>query len=203
MHKTIALASGLLAATAAFTQPVPEIEWQQCLGGSGFEDTFSAAQTADGGYIIAGSTDSNNGQVTDFHGGASDFWVVKLDGGGNLQWQKALGGSATDNVGEIQQTTDGGYTVAGTTSSNNGDVSGNHGSFDYWVVKLDPLGTIQWQRTYGGGSSDACWDVQQTTDGGYVLAGNASSTDGGRVFGLAKVTRRFGERYRVFDRSDE
>jgi len=178
MIKFSALLVTLFLTHLISAQTTPEIEWQKCLGGSGFEDVFSSAQTADGGIIIAGATDSNNGQVTGFQGGASDFWVVKLDAAGNLQWQRTLGGSATDNIGEVQQTSDGGYIVAGSTSSNDGDVTGNNGNFDCWAVKLDAQGATEWQRTYGGSSNDGCWAVVVTLDGGYVLAGYTNSTDG-------------------------
>jgi hypothetical protein len=178
MTKFPALLAALSLPLLVSAQITPEIEWQRCLGGSGFEDIFSSAQTTDGGFIIAGTTDSNNGQVTGFQGGARDFWVVKLDASGNLQWQRTLGGSATDNIGEVQQTSDGGYIVAGSTSSNDGDVTGNNGNFDCWAVKLDAQGATEWQRTYGGSSSDVCWAVVVTLDGGYVLAGSTNSTDG-------------------------
>jgi len=131
-------------------------------------------QTNDGGYIVAGST---AGDVIGFHGGADDIWVVKLDAIGGTEWQKALGGNGSDVVGEIQQTTDGGYILVGTTSSNNGDISGNHGSADCWVVKLDALGVIEWQHALGGSAADGAYAVEEAQDGGFVLAGVSSSTD--------------------------
>ncbi|MFA5620118.1 MAG: T9SS type A sorting domain-containing protein [Weeksellaceae bacterium] len=107
------------------------------MGGSGFDWATSIQQTTDGGYIVAGYSDSNDGDVTGNHGWL-DYWVVKLDSTGNIQWQKSLGGSNNDFAYSIQQTTDGGYVVAGYSDSNDGDVSGNHGNSDYWIVKLGP-----------------------------------------------------------------
>ena len=153
--------------------------WQKCLGGSSDDEAHSIQQTAEGGYIVAGLTRSNNGNVSGNHGGLSDMWVVKLDASGNLVWQRCLGGSAEDVARSIQQTKDGGYIVAGYTRSKDGDVrSRNHGGGDWWVVKLDPSGNIVWERCLGGSRDDLAWSIQQTSDGGYVIAGNTQSSDG-------------------------
>jgi hypothetical protein len=155
------------------------IVWQKCLGGSSFDEAHSIQQTADGGYIAAGYTWSNNGNVSGNHGVAYDYWVVKLDGLGNIVWQKCLGGNSYDWAESIQQTTDGGFIVAGRTySSLTGDVGSNHGDWDYWIVKLDGLGNIIWQKCLGGSSTDYAYSVQQTADGGYIVAGYTSSNDG-------------------------
>jgi hypothetical protein len=153
------------------------IQWQKCLGGTGDDYAYSIQQTTDGGYVVAGWTASNDGDVSGYHGGW-DYWVVKLDASGNIQWQKCLGGTSNDEANSIQQTTDGGYVVAGRTESNNGDVSGNHGGRDYWVVKLNASGNIQWQKCLGGTSGETAYSIQQTTDGGYVVAGQTLSNDG-------------------------
>ena len=147
-----------------------DIQWQKVLGGTG-EDRATAVQTtSDGGYVIAGYSDSSNGDITGNHG-AFDCWIVKLSSSGAIQWQKALGGGSDDRANAIQLTTDGGYIVAGSTSSNNGDVTGNHGTNDAWIVKLDSNGAIQWQKALGGNGSDHAKSVQRTKDGGYILAG--------------------------------
>jgi pimeloyl-ACP methyl ester carboxylesterase len=152
-------------------------EWQKTLGGNTFDEANSVQQTSDGGYVIAGYAQSNDGNVNGNHGG-SDLWVVKLNSGGDMLWQKCLGGSDNDVAASIQQTTDDGYIIAGFTRSNNGDVSLNQGSDDYWVVKIDSEGTIQWQRCLGGSSADYANSVRQTSDGGYVVAGYSYSNDG-------------------------
>lgn len=153
------------------------ILWQRCLGGSSIDWPYSIQQTADGGYIVAGYTESNDGDVSGNHGG-KDAWVVKLDGSGNKVWQRCLGGSGTDMAYSIQQTADGGYIVAGGTDSNNGDVSGNHGGADAWVVKLDGAGNKVWQRCFGGSDVDIAFSIRQTTDGGYIFAGGTNSNNG-------------------------
>jgi hypothetical protein len=153
------------------------LQWQKNYGGSSFDDALSIRQTTDGGYIVAGDTESNDGDVTGSHGGY-DVWLVKLDSTGNLQWQKCLGGSTDDTAASIQQTSDGGYIVGGSTLSNNGDVTGNHGNWDYWIVKLNDTAGIQWQKCLGGAGQDIGYSIQETTDSGYVVAGFTRSTDG-------------------------
>src|ERR1044071_7125627 len=165
----------LLACSFIYAQPT--IQWQKCLGGTAEDYSRSCQQTTDGGYISAGYTRSNNGDVTGFHG-VNDCWIVKLDGGGILQWEKALGGTGRDEAYSIEQTSDGGYILAGLTESNDGDVTGNHGLLDCWVVKLDGSGNIQWQKCYGGTDYESAQYIQQTSDGGYVFAGYTQSNNG-------------------------
>ncbi|MDN7025301.1 T9SS C-terminal target domain-containing protein [Methanoculleus sp. FWC-SCC1] len=151
--------------------------WQSCLGGSGIDAGASIQETADGGYIVAGGTFSNNGDVSGNHGGA-DAWVVKMDGRGRLLWQRCLGGSEDDYAAAVAETADGGYIVTGTTGSSDGDITGNHGSDDLWVVKLDADGDLLWQRCLGGSGDDRGWSICRTTDGGYLVGGWTASADG-------------------------
>jgi hypothetical protein len=153
------------------------IQWQKCLGGSGDDRATDIQQTLDGGYIVAGQSNSNDGDVSGNHG-SSDFWIVKLDGNGNIEWQRSLGGAGFDAAQAIQQTPDEGYIVAGTSDSNDGDVTGNNGGMDYWIVKLDDTGTIQWQNSWGGTGNDNPSAILQTSDGAYVVVGATESNDG-------------------------
>ena len=153
------------------------IEWQKSLGGSSFDAGSSIQLTSDGGYIIAGSSSSNDGDVSGNHN-SQDCWVVKLSSIGAIEWQKSLGGSSADQAGFIQQTSDGGYVFAGWSLSNDGDVTGNQGYYDYWVVKLSNIGTIEWQKSLGGSYNDLPSAIQQTNDGGFMLAGTSLSNDG-------------------------
>jgi hypothetical protein len=94
-------------------------------------------QTKDGGYIVGGNSESNNGDVTGMHDVTyGDFWIIKLDSKGNLEWEKALGGTDYDQANSIRQTSDGGYIAAGFSRSNNGDVTNAHGNYDAWITKL-------------------------------------------------------------------
>ncbi len=154
-----------------------EIQWQKCLGGSNGEIAHSIILTNDEGYMVVGQSNSNDGDVSDNHG-EFDAWIVKLSSLGEIQWQKSLGGSERDIGYSIIQTLDEGYIMGGITESNDGDVSGNHGFYDVWVVKLTINGEIEWQKCLGGTEWEDAYTVLQTTDGGYILAGDTISTDG-------------------------
>ena len=155
--------------------------WNRTIGGNGQETALSAQQTADGGYILAGESSSNqSGDVGSTHG-SGDCWVVKLDGVGQIAWNATLGGSAYDSFSAVQQTSDGGYIVAGKTWSNDGDVGPNHGDCDAWVVKLDGTGRIAWNATLGGAGHDEAYDVQPAGDGGYIVAGSTDSDQSGDI----------------------
>ena len=175
MNKIILTLLCFFLTSKLFAQPI--IEWQKCLGGSQADGSNSIQQTTDGGYIVGGYTDSNDGDVTNLHV-PSDYWIVKLDNVGSIEWQKCLGGSNDDYANSIQQTIDSGYIVAGISKSNDGDVSGNHGLGDYWIVKLDNAGNIQWQKCLGGSNEDYAYAIQQTFDSGYIVTGYTTSTDG-------------------------
>lgn len=112
------------------------LQWQKTFGGWSIDIAYTIQKTIDGGYILVGSSSSDNGDITGSHGDYGDAWVIKISSTGLLQWQKALGGTSRDDGYTIQQTSDGGYIMVGSTFSNNGDVSGNHGNCDAWLVKL-------------------------------------------------------------------
>jgi PKD repeat protein len=154
------------------------IEWQNTIGGSSGDYLRSIQQTTDGGYILGGYSNSGiSGDKTEANQGSFDYWVIKLAATGAIEWQNTIGGSSNDYLQSIQQTTDGGYILGGYTASGiSGDkTEANQGSFDYWVVKLAATGNIQWQNTIGGSSVDYLSDIQQTTDGGYILGGYSQS----------------------------
>ena len=161
-------------------------EWQKYYGGTSNDTAEEIQQTTDGGFIVVGTTDSSNTDVTQ-NNGSSDYWVLKLNNLGELQWQKALGGSNFDYGKSVQQTTDGGYIVCGYVVSTDGLVTGNHGDADYWVVRLDNLGSVLWQKTLGGIGTDWGQSIQQASDGGYIVAGTTGSWDG-------DVTMQYGDR---------
>lgn len=153
------------------------LDWQKSLGGSHSELAWSIQQTLDGGYIVSGGSRSNNGDVSGNHGD-QDQWIVKLTETGSIEWQKSFGGTLSDFANSIQQTTDGGYIIAGYSRSNDGDVTGNHGSLDYWIVKINESGTLEWQKSLGGSDFDTAESIKQTLDGGYIVAGYSNSNDG-------------------------
>lgn len=153
------------------------LEWQKSIGGSDTDMAFSVAETADNGYIIAGYSSSTDGDVSGLQGGW-DYWVVKLNTSGDILWESTLGGSMLDKANAVFATNDGGCVVTGYTTSTNGDVTGNNGGTDVWVVKLDANGSMTWQKTLGGTNNDAGYSIQQTSDNGYIVLGETSSSDG-------------------------
>lgn len=173
------------------------IQWQRSFGGSNSDHALSVTPTRDGGYAVAGRTGSTDGDIFGHHG-FLDCWILKLDSAGNVEWKKPYGGSDLDQAYAIHQTTDDGYIMAGLTYSNNWDVTGHHGEGDFWVVKLNENGIIQWQKALGGSERDFCYDIKETNDGGYIATGYTESSDGdvtawfgGRELGLAKNNRRY------------
>lgn len=153
------------------------IEWEINVGGSENDYVKFIQQTNEGGYIVVGSSISTDGDVSNNHGNF-DYWIVSLDQNGNIVWEKSIGGTGFDSPKYVEQTSDGGYIVCGDSKSNDGDVGGNNGSYDYWVVKLDAEGEILWEKNYGGSNGDYAWSVRQTIDGGYIVSGYSASSDG-------------------------
>lgn len=162
--------------------------WQRTIGGSGQEKLLSIAQTIDGGYILGGTSSSNKTEpdekgVEDKYGksensrGNLDFWVVKLDRKGEIKWQKTLGGKYVDELKSIEQTKDKGYILGGFSNSPiSGDkTQDNFGLNDYWIIKLDEDGNELWQRTLGGDQDDNLFALSQTIDGGFIVGGNSNS----------------------------
>jgi hypothetical protein len=185
MRKTFTTLLLLLAAFFAFSQ-APEIEWENTIGGFENDYLYSIQQTSDGGYILGGySSFIISGDKTENSQGQNDYWVVKLNAAGKIQWQNSIGGNGDDYLRSIQQTSDGGYILGGYSGSNSsGDktentTQGTQTLSDYWVVKLDTAGKIQWQNTIGGGSTDELYSIQQTSDGGYILGGYSQSNISG------------------------
>jgi hypothetical protein len=157
------------------------MEWQVDLGFIVFDDAMnSIIQTSDGGYIVAGYHGISDDK--DSKGGI-DVWVIKLNASGEIEWQKYYGGSGVEIASSIIQTSDGGYAFCGYTYSNDKDVSGYHagaGPFvhDVWVVKINSVGTLEWQKCFGGSSDDEANAIIQTSDGGYAVAAYTASNDG-------------------------
>jgi len=158
------------------------IQWQNTIGGSDYDALSALQQTADGGYILGGSSKSIiSGDKTENNLGEEDYWVVKLNSTGAIQWQNTIGANKFDVLTSLQQSADGGYILGGYSASDISDdkTENSMGEDDYWVLKLDSTGAIQWQNTIGGNAIDELKSLQQTADGGYILGGNSNSTISG------------------------
>ncbi len=130
---------------------------------------YSVKQTSGGGYIIAGTVLV---PFTDTHGDAN-AWIIKTNSNGSIEWNKTFGGNAYDTAYSVQQTGDLGYIIAGYTSSYGA------GDEDMWIIKTDAKGEEQWNRTFGGKRDEIAYSVQQTSEGGYILAGSTASFGAG------------------------
>ena len=162
--------------------------WQKTIGGESQEKLLSIAPTKDGGYILGGTSSSDKAEknaegVLDLNAksedsrGSLDYWVVKLKGNGTVEWQKTIGGKYYDELKSIEQTKDGGYILGGYSNS---PISGdktepNYGLGDYWIVKLNEEGIIEWQRTLGGDKDDNLFALTQTKEGGFIVGGSSNS----------------------------
>ena len=177
-----------------------ELDWQKSFGGSGMDLLKSIMLTNDGGFILAGSSDSPKGldKKEDSHG-QSDYWVIKIDAKGGEQWQLTIGGSGQDDLKSIIPTLDGGYILGGTSNSDkclkadlekpdyHGKIDQNFGSSDFWLIKLNSAGKIEWQKTLGGDFLDVFTSIQQVKDKGYIVGGYSNSPESGN-----KISQNFG-----------
>jgi len=170
------------------TNSVGDTLWTRTYGGSGTESGYSVRQTTDGGYIIAGRTNS-------FGLLSYDFYLVKTDANGDTLWTRHYGGNATDTASKVRQTSDGGYVVLGYTQSYGA------GGQDIWLVKTNSTGDTLWTHTYGELSTQSGSSVEQTTDGGYIINGRTNyATHGNYDYYVVKTnstgdtlwTRKFG-----------
>ncbi|MBN1415469.1 MAG: chitobiase/beta-hexosaminidase C-terminal domain-containing protein [Bacteroidales bacterium] len=150
------------------------IEWQKMYGGTYNEDLVTMQQTSDGGYIIGGVSYSDSIQDAINHG-ESDYYILKIDSHGNKEWHRMYGGSNYETLKSVQQTADGGYIIGGYSYSE--DIPGvkNNGGNDYYIIKLDTRGEIEWQKMFGGSDSEYFGFINQTSDGGYILGGYSYS----------------------------
>jgi hypothetical protein len=157
--------------------PEGVLTWEYSYGGTEDDLAYTVIQTPEGGLAVIGQTYSNNGDVSGNHGG-SDFWYLKLFQNGIVDWQKCFGGSGDDRGNSVLNANEGGFSLIGYSESNNGDVIGNHGQMDYWLVKINMEGQIEWQRSFGGSELDRAYSLIQTTDGSYIIPGSSYSNDG-------------------------
>ena len=142
------------------------MQWNQTYGGAGNDQSYSIVQTIDGGYAVTGYTYS-------YGSGNSDVWLVKTDSSGVMQWNQTYGGADHEWGYSLLQISDGGYAIVGSTESYGA------GSFDFWLIKTDAGGIMQWSKTYGGTGWDEGYSAVETGDGGYVIVGYTASFGAG------------------------
>ncbi len=150
---------------------------QRTLGGNSDDQLGALWPTTDGGMVLGGRSYSNiSGEKTETNRGVDDYWVVKLNRAGEIEWQRTIGGSDIDEILDLQQTRDGGYILTGNSVSYpSADKAENKGVFDFWVIKLNRFGSVEWQKALGGDGYEFCNSVRQTRDGGYLIGGSSNS----------------------------
>lgn len=154
-----------------------ELQWSNFFGGTFTDTAYDVVETQEGSFIIVGSSDSTDVDISD-NKGAYDFWVVKISGSGDLVWEKNYGGSEIDEAHAIISSSDGNYLIVGETRSNDGDIAFNNGAADVWVIKISDNSDLIWEKTYGGSSFDVGRAITKLQNGGYIIAGSSRSADG-------------------------
>ena len=156
-----------------------ELVWVKTFGGTNEDDAIDIVEADDGGYVVLGFTNSTDGDITGKINPDQDYWLLKLNQGGDKIWDKTYGGSQNDQATSLSKTNDGGYIISGYTSSFDGDVTENAGFQDYWIVKVDSQGEIQWEKSFGFIGQDQAYKVIPTSDGGYFASGTLQVGEGG------------------------
>jgi hypothetical protein len=152
-------------------------EWSRYYGGF-FTDTPSdVIQTQDNGFIIVGTSDSEDVDISN-NKGTYDFWVLKIDSSGTILWEKNFGGTEIDEAESIVASGDGNFIIAGETRSMDVDVSQNNGAADVWIIKISHSGELIWEKNFGGSSFDVSRSVRKTQDNGFLISGSSRSSDG-------------------------
>lgn len=152
------------------------IVWEKSFGGDEIDEAWSITKSNDGNFIIAGDTRSNNVDVSN-NIGAADLWLIKISTNGELLWEKSIGGTSFDVARDITPTQDGGFLVAGSSRSNDVDVSENKGQNDAWAVKIDSNGSIEWEKSVGGTNIDFAYGIVELNNKKVVVVGDTTSND--------------------------
>lgn len=169
-----------------------DLIWEKSFGFSGSDQSFDIIQTSDGGYFTTGFLDitasggqgslgkpnASNGSFTNPEHGVGEYWCHKLDANGTVIWSRFFGGTNNDRSYATLETNDNNFIIAGSSESDDFDVTDSQGSYDFWVVKLSNTGDLIWQQSYGGSGIDIGYDIAKTSDGNYIVVGDTRSADG-------------------------
>ena len=154
-----------------------DIVWEKSFGGSEIDEARGIVSSGDGNHVIVGDTRSIEQDVS-LNNGAADLWLIKISGDGDILWNSSIGGSNFDVGRSIDLTFDGGFIIAGSSRSSNGDVLQNQGQNDAWIVKINTFGELLWETTVGGSEIDFAYDSVQLNNGTIIAVGETNSSDG-------------------------
>ncbi|MGB6267594.1 MAG: hypothetical protein WBF67_01170 [Olleya sp.] len=169
--------------------------WEKTFGYSGIDTGISILQTNDGGYFVTGILDvtasegaGNTRNAQAQHAGG-DYWALKLDQSGTIQWSKYFGGLLTDTPFDAIQTEDNGFLMVGSSDSEDTDISNNKGSYDFWITKVSSTGVLQWEKSFGSTEIDEARAIIKSGDGNYFIVGDTrgDNTDVSTNLGAADV----------------
>lgn len=167
-----------------------EEEWQLSFGGDGQDILKSIYPTNDMGYVLGGYSNSGKSD-SKFSGnkGKNDIWIVKINARGDQEWQQSYGGDGDDRLVQIKQVNGGGYLIAGTTNSGKNDqkAEDKFGGLDYWIIKTDKKGKVEWEKTFGGMYNDEPRTILET-ENGFIIGGVSNSPTSGTKKTIMEVT---------------
>lgn len=160
------------------------ITWEKSFGFSGADNGFSLTQTNDGGFLLTGVLDvsasggqGNSKSLTAKRHAGGNYWVIKLNAFGEKQWSKFFGGTFTDSSYDAIQVENNNYIIIGSSDSNDVDITGNKGTYDFWILKLSEEGNLIWEKSFGGTEIDEARGVIESSDGNYVIVGDTRSNN--------------------------
>lgn len=154
-----------------------ELNWERSYGGAEIDEARGIINSNDGNYVIVGDTRSRDQDVS-LNNGAADIWLIKISDNGEILWNRSIGGTNFDVPRSISSTLDGGYIIAGSSRSSDGQLSLNQGQNDAWLVKMNENGDLMSQKSFGGSDIDFGYDATQLQNGAYILVGESNSDNG-------------------------
>ncbi|NND16345.1 MAG: hypothetical protein HKN89_08455 [Eudoraea sp.] len=153
------------------------LQWRRYFGGTNNDRAYSVVPAWDGGFVMAGASESNDFDITNSRG-SYDFWIIKISDEGDMIWQKSYGGSGVDIAYDISLTNDGAYVVTGQSISSDSDIASPKGDSDIWMIKIDKQGEMLWERSIGGSASELAQSIESARRGGFIISGHSRSSDG-------------------------
>ncbi len=160
------------------------IIWEKSFGFAGADNGISLIQTNDGGYLLSGVLDvsasggeGNSKSLTAKRHAGGDYWVIKLNATGEKQWSKFFGGTFTDTAYDAIQVENNNYIIIGSSDSADVDITGNKGTYDFWILKISESGNLIWEKSFGGSQIDEARGIAMASDGNYVIVGDTRSDD--------------------------